>query len=134
MDLHLSQLDPADSLRVFLNGALVCTVTVNEAQDTAHLAQQVREATVYRRLAWLVRAWHQDILEDIPGEDHIHKTASARQEAFGRGMADGLAERAIPHPFPGVPAILPDSTLSYGRGYTYGTTLARCLAILEETS
>ncbi len=131
MDLHLSHLDPAESLRIFLDGALVCTVAVNQAQDTMHLAQQVREATVYQRLAWLIREWHQLVLADMSGEDHIHTTASARQEAFGRGMAGGLAEQTIPHPFPGVPAIPPDQTPSYRRGYEYGTTLARCMAVLD---
>lgn len=134
MDLHLSHLDPEDSLRIFLDGALVCTVAAHQAHDTVMLAQQVTEATVYKRLAWLVREWHRLILADIPGEDHVHKTASARQEAFGRGMADGLAERTILHPFPDVPRIPPDSTPSYGRGYEYGATLARCLAVLEESA
>lgn len=129
MDVHLSALDPRDSLRLFLDNVLVAEIAVGVVSDQAALAAEIEQARCLKALATFIHHWQHDLerVKDLP--DPVERTPAARQAAFCRGLEDGLCDRTAPHPYPGVPPVLPEHSAAYRAGYHHGEAMARCVTL-----
>jgi hypothetical protein len=122
-ELHLKN---AEHVIVYVNDKVVGECVLGHFEGADDLMERVRHArrleAVPQFIAGLI-----DRLRTIPNiEDHVNATPAAKQQAFARGLLDGLAMKSEPcFAFPGVnPNHPPEHTHAYRAGYSYGESLA----------
>ena len=117
---------------IYVNGRLVAECAVGQAQDRDSLEAEVRRARALRALSRMVRGLPAE-MRRIPNiGDHVNSTPAAKQQAFARGLLDGMDRRTVDHPEPGVPPMKPEHTRSYEAGYSVGEAIARAVTAATE--
>lgn len=128
-DVNLN-VTPGEFVRVFVNGRVVCEVAAARAETRDDLLRQVARARVLRNVPRIVADLFARVAKarDVADEG---RTPDAKQRAFCKGLADGMAGKVIPHPnLPGKP-YRPSEGNAYDAGYEYGDALAECRALLQ---
>lgn len=134
MDLHLSQLDPRDTVRLFINDRLCAEITVGLCEDRDHLLAEVTAARCLQTLARWLRRFPSLVNTLEKRHDHACPKPEQRQAAFLRGLCDGMAGRTVPHStHPLIPGLPPEHSTSYGLGYSEGQGWRRALAGIAVT-
>lgn len=120
---------------IYLNGRLVAECVAGTAQDRDSLESEVRKARSLRSLARFVGWLPDEIRKAGDIADHVNARGAARQQAFVRGVLDGLERKTEPYPGePGgiVPSLPLEHTAAYRAGYQVGEAIARAVAIANE--
>lgn len=124
-----------DHLIVRLNGKIVAECCVGTAQNRDDMEAEVRRARALRSLARTVQRLPDEVRRVGDLGDHINTTKAARQQAFARGLLDGIEGKTVPYPgeLSGiVPPIKPEHTRSYEAGYGIGEAIARAARVATE--
>lgn len=128
MDISIT-CTPSDHIRLFVNARLVAEIAVTACDTRDTLEQELRAARASRALVPLLHGllaeWDR---VQIRG-DHALKPGVEQEAAFWRGLVAGLRGDVTPHPLPGVPPILPESTITYQAGYEQGEGLRRAVQV-----
>ncbi len=129
-ELHLNS---EEYTLIYLNGQLVAECAVGQAKSRDSLEEEVFRARASRSLVRFVKQLPDAIRKIGDIADHINAKPAAKQQAFARGLLDGLDRKTVPYPTGDpVPPIRPDHTRSYEAGYDMGEVIARAAEIASD--
>ena len=128
--LNLEDHDPR-YLVVERNGNLEMEVVLGDVSTAETLHSEVENARCLKSIPVLIRAIVKDLSRNLSWEDHANPTLAKKKNAFARGVVDGVQKLTAPHPYPGVPPILLESSKSYTAGYEWGESLVN---LVERTA
>jgi len=127
------RLDNVESAVVYIGGKLIGEYTLGMWEGRDDLMKRVNDARRLEAVPRFIGGLIDRFRTIVNIEDHINATPAAKQQAFARGLMDGLAEKSEPcFAFPGInPNHPPEHTHAYRAGYEYGNavaTMARLIA------
>lgn len=124
MEIHL-KCKPLEAVRIVLNGQLVAEIAAAQAATYADLAAEVNRARRLEAVPSVLESFAERIATIHNLEDHTRTKPADKIVSFLCGFADGLLGRTVPHPYAGVPAMLPAENPTYAAGYEYGESIKR---------
>jgi hypothetical protein len=129
---NLTRIDITGAAEVYYRGELIAECHPLYLLRNDDLRREVDRARALEALPHILSAAIADLERDSAIEDHINNTPTKKRQAKVDGFFDGLRRKTVPHPDPGVPPILTNSTVAYGYGYHAGEAIARAVDFVNQ--